>query len=1155
MARLCRISQTQTLIVALALAAGAGVASAQQPASDGAIATLEAVRGGVTVIRLGLSQSPSPSMPLQRNDVVVTRQGRATVRFHSDGSIIRIGPDSRVQIDESASERDVTVFFGRLWAHVVRAQERLSRFRSGSTIAAIRGTEVSLGVAADGDETQFSVLDGQVEAETDAGSLMLTSGQSAVGRKGSAPRLGVRVRPQDAVQWALYYVPVLSAKPGELGEGPWQTILGESAAAYSKGDLQGAIDALARADVASIRDARFFTYRASLLLATGGVEAAAKDIEHALALAANDSGALALQTIVAVANNDTGKALATGQRAVDASPKSAAAHIALSYARQAAFDLDSARASLETAVQLDPNDALAWARLAEIRSSQGYLDEALEAAQKAVAIEPNLSRTQTVLGFAYLTRVQTAEARAAFEQAIGFDQDDPLPKLGIGLAKIRDGELDEGSRDIEVAVSLDPGASVVRSYLGKAYFEAKRKGLDTREYDVAKEADPNDPTPWFYDAITQQTTNRPVEALESLNEAIERNDNRAVYRSRLLLDSDLAARSASLGRIYTDLGFQQTALVEGWNSVNTDPSNFSAHRLLADSYAARPRHEIARVSELFQSQMLQPLNTTPIQPSLGESNLLLISSQGPAALSFNEFNPLFNRDQVAAQGSVFFGEDDTLAGEGILSGIYKKFSFSAGYSGFTTDGFRENNDQDDKIGNAFVQAELRPGTSVQAEVRHRERENGDLELTFYGDYSPFQRENLNRTSERIGLRHDVGPKTTLLASYMHSDEDFDFDLPDPDFGINYNVDQKQRADSLEGQFLFRSSSYKVVAGGGYFDIDTDEDSTLEFTDPEFALTDVTVSDTKVEHTNLYTYAYLSLPADVTLTLGLSGDVFDQSGTATSSTAFPEFPAGEPVEIPAPVLGSENQFNPKFGLTWSLKSGTTLRAAAFRAFKRTLITDQTLEPTQVAGFNQFFDDVNATESKVYGVAVDQKFGKKVFGGVEVSGRDLTIPFFQLQPDAPPSVAETDGNEKAFRGYLFSIPRNWLAIGVEYQYDDFERNPELFLPYQRLKTHRVPLSARFFHPSGLSAFVGVTFLKQEGEFLTFDELGEQVYADGTKDFAVVDAGLRYRLPRRYGFLVVGANNLTDETQTYQATDPRNLSIRPGRLIYGRVVLAFP
>ena len=51
----------------------------------------------------------------------------------------------------------------------------------------------------------------------------------------------------------------------------------------------------------------------------------------------------------------------------------------------------------------------------------------------------------------------------------------------------------------------------------------------------------------------------------------------------------------------------------------------------------------------------------------------------------------------------------------------------------------------------------------------------------------------------------------------------------------------------------------------------------------------------------------------------------------------------------------NQFNPKFGIIWNPFPGTTVRAAAFRVLKRTLITDQTLEPTQVAGFNQFFDD--------------------------------------------------------------------------------------------------------------------------------------------------------------------------------------------------------
>ena len=78
--------------------------------------------------------------------------------------MVRIGPESRVQIDENAKERDIKLFFGRIWAHVVRFKERPTRFSSGSTIAAIRGTELSLAVAGDGDETRLSVLEGRVEA-------------------------------------------------------------------------------------------------------------------------------------------------------------------------------------------------------------------------------------------------------------------------------------------------------------------------------------------------------------------------------------------------------------------------------------------------------------------------------------------------------------------------------------------------------------------------------------------------------------------------------------------------------------------------------------------------------------------------------------------------------------------------------------------------------------------------------------------------------------------------------------------------------------------------------------------------------------------------------------------------------------------------------
>ncbi len=113
-----------------------------------------------------------------------------------------------------------------------------------------------------------------------------------------------------------------------------------------------------------------------------------------------------------------------------------------------------------------------------------------------------------------------------------------------------------------------------------------------------------------------------------MQRSIELNDNRAVYRSRFLLDQDEAARSASLARIYDDLGFQQRALVEGWISVNADPASDSAHRFLADAYSVLPRHDTARVSELLQSQLLQPINVLPIQPQLGLSNSFILARAG-----------------------------------------------------------------------------------------------------------------------------------------------------------------------------------------------------------------------------------------------------------------------------------------------------------------------------------------------------------------------------------------------------------------------------------------------------------------------------------------------------------------------------------------------
>jgi tetratricopeptide (TPR) repeat protein len=1111
---------------------------------DPPIARMVSVQGDVEVRRAGQTQS----QPARLNDtycpgdrIQVGERSRAAVALINQ-PVLRLDQNTTITLRGVKDERTSLIDLARGALHFFSRLPRGLEVNTAFVNAGVEGTEGLVRVEAD--RTLLSIFEGRVLAANQAGSLPLTSGQSAVAEKGKPPVLTVVVRPRDAVQWALYYPPVTYFRPEDFqGPEPWREMVRKSLDAYMKGDYQAAFGAI-KGVPSDIREPRFFAYRAQLLLGVGRVDEASKDIQQALSLNPNYSDALALQSIIAIVQNDKERALDVAKKAVAADPRSATALIALSYAQQANFDLDGALESLQQAAQVNANNALAWARLSEVHLMFARLNRALEAAQKAVSLDPNLARTQTVLGFAYLTQVNTTESKKAFEKAIELDQADSLPRLGLGLAKIREGDLQAGGREIEIAASLNPNNSIVRSYLGKTYYEEKRIGLDAREYSIAKELDPNDPTPWFYDAIAKQTTNRPVEALQDMEKAIELNNNRAVFRSSLLLDSDLAARSAALGRIYTDLGFQQLALVEGWKSVNTDPTNFSAHRFLADTYSVLPRHEIARVSELLQSQLLQPINITPIQPALAESNLFLVSSQGPGTASFLEFNPLFNRNRITFQTSALGGQHDTFGGEGIVSGIYNKVSYSLGGSHFQTDGWRKNADQDDNIASAFVQLELSPETSVQAEYRYRNIKAGDLLLRFFPqDFFPGRRNEDERNSIRVGARHSFTPNSIILGNFTYQvtkPSQIDDQFPQPgvllvDFKIPH-----QRSAGGELQHLFRSQYFNLTSGVGYFDINAEQDSLTTVGPPLIpgpprsppTLTRQATTPLITHHANVYSYSYINLLKNVTFTLGVSFDALTG-----------DFPGED-----------KHQVNPKTGITWNPFPDTTIRAAAFRTLKRTLITQQTLEPTQVAGFNQFFDDLNLTEAWRYGGAIDQKFTNELFGGVEFSKRNLQVPFlnFAANPTNPPTQ-EADWEEALARTYLFWTPHPWWALRAQYIFERFNRDRQFPAGVTKADTQRVPLGISFFHPSGFGASWTATYYNQDGKFgglFTGNPIRH-----GNDNFWTVDAGIGYRLPQRYGFVTVGATNLFDKKFKYFDPDINNASIRPSRTVFTKLTLALP
>jgi len=98
-------------------------------------------------------------------------------------------------------------------------------------------------------------------------------------------------------------------------------------------------------------------------------------------------------------------------------------------------------------------------------------------------------------------------------------------------------------------------------------------------------------------------------------------------------------------------------------------------------------------------------------------------------------------------------------------------------------------------------------------------------------------------------------------------------------------------------------------------------------------------------------------------------------------------------------------------------------------------------------------------------------------------------------------------------------------VEISYDRFNAETTRDIP-RNLDTYSVPISLRYFSPTGLFANLGATFVAQNS-----DRRHGSAFMDGHTDFVTVDAGLGYRLPDRRGVISLQATNIFDTHYEYQ------------------------
>jgi outer membrane receptor protein involved in Fe transport len=169
----------------------------------------------------------------------------------------------------------------------------------------------------------------------------------------------------------------------------------------------------------------------------------------------------------------------------------------------------------------------------------------------------------------------------------------------------------------------------------------------------------------------------------------------------------------------------------------------------------------------------------------------------------------------------------------------------------------------------------------------------------------------------------------------------------------------------------------------------------------------------------------------------------------------------------------------------------------------------------------------------------------------------VPWSELPPPPSPPVPvfhEADWKESFGRAYLYWTPHKWLALSAEYLYEKFERAEEFNFNLKDVKTQSFPLGIKFFHPSGFYASLRATYWKQDA---VINRLADpiEVFSSGDDSFWLFDAAIGYRLPKRYGFITVGATNLFDKDFKYADTDFNNNRIQPGRFFFAKVTLAIP
>ena len=1103
--------------------------------------TVEVAKAGTTAWTAG-----NQNQTLKTGDRLRTgKNSRATIRL-SNLSILRVRELTTLEIQppqEAEGPPTLNLQVGAAY-FFHRDKPATTNFRTPAASGAIRGTEFNLAVAEDG-RMLLTLVDGEVNVQNELGALELHTGEQASVEPGKAPQKTAAVEAINVIQWILYYPAVLD--PEELGlSDDLKVQLAPSLDAYRSGDLLKAVDSYPFDRESQSPEDK--VYRAQLFLAVGKVDEAQMLLQN-LGEGRAPALAEAIREVIAAVKNQPYDC--KGERPL------ASQWLACSYYHQSHGDLELARQAARAAVAKSPNFGYAHERVAEMEFSFGNIANAQEALDKSLSISPRNAQALSLKGFILAAQNKIAAARDAFDQAIAIDGALGNAWLGRGLTKIKKGDAEGGRKDLETAAALEPNRAVLRSYLGKAWSQdvpfryTANDELARKELDLAKRIDPNDPTSWLYSALMNQQRNQVNRAVSDLETSEQLNENRRIFRSKLLLDQDKAVRGANLASIYRDAGMIDYSVRTASRAVEADPANYSAHLFLSESYDSlrdprffNLRYESAWLNELLLANLLAPVGAGNLSQN--------ISQQEYSKLLESDRFGIINRTEYQSQGQW----TEQASQYGTVGNT--TYALDADYR--TSPGWRPNNDFELRYFSAKAKQQLTYKDSVFFQIESQRFTGGDLAQ--YYDQSQglrqFRFEDEQTPNLFAGYHREWSPGNHSLFLFSRYEDEFDaffktkqvlVDERDSNgVPLRFRVLRAGETNhseltgySAELQQIFQTERNTLIAGGRFQTADNDTTDRTKTTGFAGSLINYSgTAETELDRESVYVYDYFQVLEPLLLTAGLTYDHLN-------------FPANNDLTPLSTEQESKDQISPKVGIRYTPLQDTSIRFAYTRSLGG-MFFDQNyrLEPSQIAGFTQTYrslipesvaGSIPGTEFTTYGLGLEQRFKTKTYVTVEANllQSEAARNFALFNLNLPPvgtvgSIKTTQSQAKQrveFEERSVTMSVNQLlgdewAIGGRYRISDVELD-ELLQGYDptlsgvpnrnvEATLHQSDLFVIYNHRCGFFARTDATWASQSNRGYTPDIPGD--------DFWQFHFFAGYRFPRRHAEVRVGVMNITDQ-----------------------------